>query len=38
LQDPAELRRAAEGAAAAADALTWDKSAEAHERLYEELA
>jgi glycosyltransferase involved in cell wall biosynthesis len=37
LRDPAELRRAAEGAAAAAAALTWDASAGAHERLYEEL-
>jgi glycosyltransferase involved in cell wall biosynthesis len=34
---PDELRRAADGAAAASAALTWDASAEAHERLYEEL-
>lgn len=37
LGDPAELGRAAQGAAAAAVALSWDASAEAHERLYEEL-
>jgi glycosyltransferase involved in cell wall biosynthesis len=34
---PEELQRAAAGARNAADALTWDASAEAHERLYEEL-
>jgi glycosyltransferase involved in cell wall biosynthesis len=37
LQRPRELSRAAAGAEAAAAALTWDVSAEAHERLYEEL-
>jgi glycosyltransferase involved in cell wall biosynthesis len=37
LQSPEELERAAEGARRAAAALTWDASAEAHERLYEEL-
>jgi glycosyltransferase involved in cell wall biosynthesis len=35
---PAELERAAAGAAAAARALTWDAAAEAHERLYAEVA
>jgi glycosyltransferase involved in cell wall biosynthesis len=38
LEGSEELRRAAAGAAAAAAALTWDASAEAHERLYRELA
>lgn len=37
LQSPEELARAAAGARTAAEALTWDASAEAHERLYEEL-
>jgi glycosyltransferase involved in cell wall biosynthesis len=37
LQSPEELQKAAEGARRAAAALTWDASAEAHERLYEEL-
>jgi glycosyltransferase involved in cell wall biosynthesis len=37
LESPHELERAAEGARRAAAALTWDASAEAHERLYEEL-
>jgi glycosyltransferase involved in cell wall biosynthesis len=37
LQAPEELSRAAAGAAAAAVALSWDASAEAHERLYGEL-
>jgi glycosyltransferase involved in cell wall biosynthesis len=37
LQSPKELSHAAVGAATAATALTWDASAEAHERLYEEL-
>jgi glycosyltransferase involved in cell wall biosynthesis len=35
---PDELGRAAAGARAAAAALTWDAAAEAHERLYEEIA
>jgi glycosyltransferase involved in cell wall biosynthesis len=38
LQSSAELGRAAAGARAAAAALTWDASAEAHELLYGELA
>jgi glycosyltransferase involved in cell wall biosynthesis len=38
LRAPEELSRAAAGAAAAAVSLTWDASAEAHERLYRELA
>lgn len=33
-----ELERAAAGARAAAATLTWDAAAEAHERLYEEIA
>jgi glycosyltransferase involved in cell wall biosynthesis len=37
LQSRSELERAAAGARAAAAALTWDASAEAHERMYEEL-
>jgi len=37
LQSPETLERAAEGARRAAATLTWDASAEAHERLYEEL-
>jgi glycosyltransferase involved in cell wall biosynthesis len=37
LRSPAELGRAAAGAASAAATLTWDAAAEAHERLYEEL-
>ena len=37
LQTPENLKRAAEGARRAAATLTWDASAEAHERLYEEL-
>jgi glycosyltransferase involved in cell wall biosynthesis len=37
LQSPRELSTATVGAARAATALTWDASAEAHERLYEEL-
>jgi hypothetical protein len=36
--EPAELGRAAAGARAAAAALTWDAAAEAHERLYGEIA
>ncbi len=38
LTDPAELRRAYEGALAARAALTWDEAARAHEALYSELA
>ena len=38
LLKPDELDRAAAGARAAAAALTWDVAAEAHERLYEEIA
>ncbi len=38
LLEPAELDRAATGARAAAAALTWDAAAEAHERLYGEIA
>jgi glycosyltransferase involved in cell wall biosynthesis len=38
LESSEELDRAAMGARAAAAALTWDASAAAHERLYEELA
>jgi glycosyltransferase involved in cell wall biosynthesis len=38
LSNPGELDRAAGGARAAAAALTWDAAAEAHERLYEEIA
>jgi glycosyltransferase involved in cell wall biosynthesis len=37
LQNPEGLEQAAEGARRAAAKLTWDASAEAHERLYEEL-
>jgi glycosyltransferase involved in cell wall biosynthesis len=37
LQSPGALSRAAAGAEKAAAALTWDASAERHERLYEEL-
>jgi sucrose-phosphate synthase len=37
LADPALLAEAAAGARAARDALTWDASAAAHERLYAEL-
>ncbi len=37
LQSPEGLEQAAEGARRAAATLTWDASAEAHERLYEEL-
>jgi glycosyltransferase involved in cell wall biosynthesis len=37
LRAPDELERAAEGARRAAAALTWDASAAAHERLYEDL-
>ncbi len=37
LSDPAALAAAAEGARAARGALTWEASAEAHERLYAEL-
>ena len=37
LQSPENLERAAEGARRAAATLTWDASAEAHERLYEDL-
>jgi glycosyltransferase involved in cell wall biosynthesis len=37
LQSAENLERAAEGARRAAATLTWDASAEAHERLYEEL-
>ena len=37
LQSSGELGRAAAGAGAAAEALTWDAAAEAHELLYEEL-
>jgi glycosyltransferase involved in cell wall biosynthesis len=37
LRNRSELDRAAAGARAAAAALTWDASAEAHERLYREL-
>jgi glycosyltransferase involved in cell wall biosynthesis len=37
LLDRGELERAAAGAREAAAALTWDASAEAHERLYQEL-
>jgi glycosyltransferase involved in cell wall biosynthesis len=37
LLQPEELEQAAAGARNAAQALTWDASAEAHERLYEEL-
>jgi glycosyltransferase involved in cell wall biosynthesis len=38
LLNPGELDRAAAGARAAAEALTWDAAAAAHERLYEEIA
>lgn len=38
LTDGAALAAAAQGARAARDALTWDSSAAAHERLYEEVA
>jgi glycosyltransferase involved in cell wall biosynthesis len=38
LLEPGELDRAAAGARAAAAALTWDAAAEAHERLYGEIA
>lgn len=37
LADPAALAQAAEGARRARGALTWEASAEAHERLYAEL-
>jgi glycosyltransferase involved in cell wall biosynthesis len=37
LQSPEALEQSAEGARRAAATLTWDASAEAHERLYEEL-
>jgi glycosyltransferase involved in cell wall biosynthesis len=37
LSGPGELARAAAGAKAAAAALTWDASAHAHERVYEEV-
>jgi glycosyltransferase involved in cell wall biosynthesis len=37
LQSPEQLERAVAGAQRAARALTWDASAEAHERLYQEL-
>ena len=37
LDDPAALERARAGARLARDTLTWDASAEAHIRLYEEL-
>jgi glycosyltransferase involved in cell wall biosynthesis len=37
LQSPESLQEAAEGARRAAATLTWEASAEAHERLYEEL-
>jgi glycosyltransferase involved in cell wall biosynthesis len=37
LEDPAALERARAGARVARDTLTWDASAEAHIRLYEEL-
>jgi glycosyltransferase involved in cell wall biosynthesis len=38
LLNPGELDRAAAGARAAAEALTWDAAGAAHERLYEEIA
>jgi glycosyltransferase involved in cell wall biosynthesis len=38
LENPAELVRAAAGAERAAATLTWDDSADAHERLYQELS
>ena len=38
LLEPSALDRAAAGARAAAAALTWDAAAEAHERLYGEIA
>jgi glycosyltransferase involved in cell wall biosynthesis len=37
LTDDGELARAYHGAQAAAEALTWDNAAAAHERLYEEI-
>jgi len=37
LEDPAALERARAGARLARDTLTWDASADAHIRLYEEL-
>jgi glycosyltransferase involved in cell wall biosynthesis len=37
LDDQGELARAYRGAQAAAEALTWDAAAAAHERLYEEI-
>ena len=37
LDDPEALARAARGTEAARDALSWDRAAEAHERLYAEL-